>query len=122
MEQLDPATLLYLHAQLVARLGGPPGVRDVVALQAALAAADSPEDGLFERAAHIAIGLVAARPFHAANEALAVAAAVLWLRRHGLAIALEPAEMPAVATHLARRDAKALAGWLRARAQPLDVA
>lgn len=121
MERLSGAELLYLHARLAARLGGPPGVRDVAALQAALAAAASSEGGLFEWAARAAVALAQARPFHAANEALALAAALLGLRRYGLAVALEPAEMPQVAAHLARGEAAALAAWLRARARPLDA-
>jgi prophage maintenance system killer protein len=121
VERLSGAELLYLHARLVAQLGGPRGVRDVAALRTALAAAASVEGGLFERAAQAAVALAQARPFHTANEALALAAALLGLRRYGLAIVVAPAEMAQVATHLARGEADALATWLRARARPLDA-
>ena len=120
MRALTPTQVLFLHAQLADRLGQTRGVADPTALTAALAAVDAaaPTAGLFELAATVAGGLAARHPFHAANLALAAAAAALLLRQNDLDLQLDPAEMPALGTLLAADDRPALESWLRSHTAP----
>ncbi|MBX5491812.1 MAG: hypothetical protein IRZ14_11705 [Chloroflexi bacterium] len=117
MEGVSAAELLYLHARLAARLGCPAGVASTDALRAALAQAGRDTGGLFERAAALAIALIRERPFRAANEALALAAAALLLRRYGLDVALVPGQMAGLAALLLRGEVAELANWLRVRVE-----
>jgi prophage maintenance system killer protein len=115
--------LLFLHARLAETLGTARGLADPGRLRTALTTIEglSPAANLFERAATSARALDAARPFHAANRALAIAAAAMFLRTYELDVQLVPAEMPTLANALTAPDADALVVWLRAHTVPLPL-
>jgi prophage maintenance system killer protein len=116
------ADLLFLHAQVAAMLGLPPGVRDVEGLRAALIGAKGATgDDLFTQAAALARALHAARPFLSANAAHAVASAALLLREYDLGLDLPMDDLPALREALARGDETAVADWLRAHSAPLPL-
>jgi prophage maintenance system killer protein len=121
MNGLTASQILFLHAQVAAQLGQPRGVAAIPALAAALreAAATAPGVGLFDRAALLAAALARHRPFHAANLALAAAAAGLFLRQYDLDLQLDPADAPALRALFRTDDPASLADWLRAHTVPL---
>src|SRR5947207_6292549 len=122
MTPLRTSQLLFLHAQLAAALGGRRGVDDVAALAAALADAARAGGDLFERAAALADALAQRQPFHAANLALAAAAAGLFLRAYDLDVQLGAPDAPALRGLLVAGDRAALATWLRAHTVPRPLA
>jgi prophage maintenance system killer protein len=122
MTPLRASQFLFLHAQVATALGLPRGVADGAALAAALDAATAASGDLFEQAAARALALARQRPFHAANRALAAAAAGLFLREYDLDLQLTPADAPALRDLLRAGAPPALAAWLRAHTvpRPLD--
>jgi prophage maintenance system killer protein len=123
VKPLSPAHLLFLHAQLATTLGKSRGVADVEVLRAALASVESLPDGadLFEIAAALAGALARARPFHAANLAVAAAAAGLFLREYDLDLRLDAPSAPDLVALLSADDPDSLIAWLRQRTLPLAL-
>lgn len=86
--------ILRLNGRVADFLAQPPGVRDVKMLRAILLgvrisrSADGPRADVFHRAAAMLHQVVSLRPFKAANGATALAAALLYLNRHGFGIAV----------------------------------
>jgi len=114
LSELVARDLLFLHGELARYLRQPRGVADPAALRLALQAPGGvPGGDLFEQAAALAQAIVHARPFLAANLAVAAAAAAFFLRPYGLALELPAAEMTALRSLLAGADRKALTDWLR---------
>ena len=95
MKQLTIEQVLRLHARLIDRFGGAPGVRDPGALDAALArpfAAFGGHEGfptVPEKAAALLHGLVTAHAFVDGNERVGLAATLVWLEVNGHGLALD---------------------------------
>ena len=95
MKHLTIEQVLRLHARLIDRFGGAPGVRDPGALDAALArpfAAFGGHEGfptVPEKAAALLHGLVTAHAFVDGNERVGLAATLVWLDVNGHGLALD---------------------------------
>ena len=123
MEYLTEQQILYIHARLIAETGGERGIRDLGALQAAVARPRATFDGedlyisLPEKAAALLESLILNHPFVDGNKRTAVTAAALFLRRNGLRLECPPTELEAFALAAASGgiSAQAMADWLRRR-------
>lgn len=95
MKQLTAEQVLRLHARLMDRFGGAPGLRDPGALDAALArpfAAFGGYEGfpsVPEKAAALLHGLVTAHAFVDGNKRVGLAATLVWLQVNGHGLALD---------------------------------
>lgn len=89
MPALTPAQILFLHHRLIVTTGGSHGMRDLGALQAAVARPLATFDGvelypdLMAKVAALFESLIRNHPFVDGNKRTAVAAAALMLRRNG---------------------------------------
>ncbi len=85
--------VLYLHAMLIERFGGPPGVRDMGLLESALY---RPRSGyyhdLVEMAAALFESLINNHPFVDGNKRVAFFATDIFLRLNGYRFEVEPIE------------------------------
>ena len=94
MKQLTVEQVLRLHARLIDRFGGAPGVRGRGALDAALArpfAAFGGHEGFptaADKAAALLHGIVTAHAFVDGNERVGLAATLVWLEVNGSSLAL----------------------------------
>lgn len=95
MKQLTIEQVLRLHTRLIDRFGGAAGVRDLGALDAALArpfAAFGGHEGfpsVPEKAAALLHGLVTSHAFVDGNKRVGLAATLVWLEVNGHALALD---------------------------------
>ena len=95
MKQLTVEQVLRLHARLIHRFGGAPGVRDTGALDAALARPFAAFGGFEafpsvpEKAAALLHGLATPHTFLDGNERVALAATLVWLGANGHGLALD---------------------------------
>lgn len=120
-DYLTVADVLGLHAVLIGRYGGTPGLRDAGALESALF---RPQTGYYEdivaEAAALMESLAINHPFVDGNKRIAFAAADVFLRINGWRLAGPPmrihAEMLAM-FESGRFDIAHLEPWLRAFAQ-----
>jgi death-on-curing protein len=87
-EYVTTADALFFHKQLIERYGGAPGIRDVGALESAL---HRPQTGYYDSTIHEAGALIESlvqnHPFVDGNKRVAFAAADVFLRINGYAIA-----------------------------------
>ncbi len=95
MKHLTVEQVLRLHARLLDRFGGAPGVRDPGALDAALTRPFAAFGGyeafpsVPEKAAALLHGLVTAHAFVDGNERVGLAATLVWLELNGHGLALD---------------------------------
>ena len=95
MKALTPEQVLQLHARVVERVGGSPGVRDRGAVEAALTRPFAEFDGVEafpsvpDKAAALLHGLVTGHPFVDGNEHVGLAAMLIWLETNGYRLALD---------------------------------
>lgn len=126
MEYLTEQQVLYIHARLIAETGGEHGVRDLGALQAAVARPQATFDredlyaGLFAKVAALFEPLILNHPFVDGNKRTAVTAAALFLLRNGLRLDCPPTELEAFSLAAASGDlsAREMADWFRRYAVP----
>jgi len=99
MDWLTPQQVLFIHHRLITATGGTHGVRDLGALQAAVARPQATFEGadlypdLFAKAAALFESLIRNHPFIDGNKRTAVSAASLLLRRSGFVLAASPEEL-----------------------------
>jgi death on curing protein len=107
MKQLTVEQVLRLHARLIDRFGGAPGIRDPGALDAALARPFAAFGGyeafpsLPEKAAALLHGLVTAHAFVDRNERVGLAATLVWLSVNGYGIMLDAEQRYQVSMRIA---------------------
>jgi len=95
MKQLTVDQVLRLHARLIDRFGGAPGLRDPGALEASLARPFAEFGGyegfpsVPEKAAALLHGIVTAHAFVDGNKRVGLAATLVWLELNGHGIALD---------------------------------
>jgi len=95
MKALTPEQLLKLHARLMERFGGSPGVRDRGALEVALARPFAEFEGVEafpsvpDKAAALLHGLVTGHAFVDGNKRVGLAAMLIWLEANGHRLALD---------------------------------
>ena len=118
---LQKRVVLTLHAEELARTGGPSGVRDAGALDSALARPENllayGDPDLAALAAAYAYGIARNHAFVDGNKRASFTACVTFIRRNGYE--LDASDTDCITTWLALADGSldeaALADWLRAR-------
>ncbi len=115
---LEAADLVAMHREVIAEVGGRPGLRDQTLLESAAArpkhlAAYGPAS-VFELAAAYAFGLARNHPFIDGNKRIALIAAFTFLAVNGWEVQAEEAATVLVFVDLAagKLDEKQLARWL----------
>ncbi|HEY8138637.1 MAG TPA: type II toxin-antitoxin system death-on-curing family toxin [Methylocystis sp.] len=124
---IDRDDVLQLHSGQIAKYGGAPGIRDLGALDSALArprhliAYDSPD--IFELAASYAFGLARNHCFTDGNKRVALEVAVVFLLDNGYLMARRIDEAVDVMLRVASGDMKEsdLAAWFRDRSKIIDL-
>jgi len=107
MKQLTFEQVLRLHARLIDRFGGAPGLRNPGALDAALARPFAAFGGfeafpsVAEKAAALLHGLVTSHAFIDGNERVALAATLVWLEVNGHGLALDAEQRYQLTMHVA---------------------
>jgi death-on-curing protein len=127
MRYLALAEVVDLHRRLLEATGGAPGIRDLGALESALAQpritlADSDAyPTLAEKAAALCFSLVGNHPFVDGNKRVGHAAMETFLVLNGAEIDASPDEQERVMLDLAagRIDRGQLVAWLRQHLKPL---
>ncbi len=95
MKHLTVQQVLRLHARLIDRFGGAPGVRDTGALDAALARPFAAFGGIEafpsvpEKAAALLHGLATSHALIEGNARVALAVTLVWLEVNGYGLALD---------------------------------
>lgn len=123
---LTPVQVRMLHAEAVARFGGPPGVRDEGLLESALGRPRnlwtySDDATVFDVAAAYGLGITQNHPFVDGNKRTSALVIRAFLFRNGYRFAPpEQTEMVTVFEGIAsgRMDADALAGWIEKNSAP----
>jgi prophage maintenance system killer protein len=117
--------MVLLQERIAGRLGCRPGIRDADLLRAVLLGVRlsrrgrEVHRGAYERAAAMMQQLVIGGPFVSANEATALAGALLYLSRHGWNIDLGPGQAASIIEGLRNEtlDEKRLASLFRLRTE-----
>jgi death on curing protein len=129
---LDRDLVDELHDQSLQVHGGLPGIRDVNALEAAIASprnllAYCAEDNPFRLAAHLLVSLAKAHPYSDGNKRIAIISAVAFLGSNGIELDISPGELVTQTIRAARckepeREAEedAIALWLQLSARRSD--
>lgn len=121
---LDQELLKILHDEQIAEHGGLLGVRDMGALEAALARPENKwaygETNFFALAAAYGFGLARNHPFSDGNKRIAAIASFLFLEINGWQVPEDADAVEAAFLALAAgdMDEDGLAAWLRERAIP----
>lgn len=117
---LDVRALLLLHAETLAEHGGLPGVRDLAALESALARPQhlhiyEPKADLAQLAAAYGFGIVRNHPFSDGNKRAGFLAIGMFLALNGQELRADPLEAVAIIFRLADGKLKEseLASWIR---------
>lgn len=123
-DYLTVADVLGMHAALIQRYGGAPGVRDPGALEAALF---RPQTGYYAdivaEAAALLESLAINHPFVDGNKRIAFAAADVFLRINGWRLQRPPLQIHAEVMHMFEAgtfDIAHLDPWLRAFALSME--
>jgi len=122
---LTEQQVVALHAQLVQRYGGDPGVRDIGLLRSAIAQPAAMYDGawlhadLFEMAAAYHFHLVSNHPCVDGNQRIGAACAIVFLAVNGVELEPDEAGLVEITLRVARGEAEKsdVAAFLRARAR-----
>jgi death-on-curing protein len=118
---LSVAEVKALHERLIARFGGPAGLRDGGALESALGRARNKWEyegaDLALLAGSHAFGIARGRPFVDANKRAAFVAMMLFLRKNGVRFAPSQAEATTIIAGLSAGEVSedSLARWIRDR-------
>ena len=118
---LDPDDLVALHAEQLARFGGPPGLRDAGMLESACLRAQNKfaygETDLIALAASYAFGLAKNHAFIDGNKRIAFQAMMTFLALNGRSLGCDPSAVADVIVALAagQLTEDGLADWLRAQ-------
>jgi death-on-curing protein len=118
---LDPDDLVALHAEQLARFGGPPGLRDAGMLESACLRAQNKfaygETDLIALAASYAFGLAKNHAFVDGNKRIAFQAMMTFLALNEKPLRCDPEAVAGVIVALAAGELTedGLADWLRAQ-------
>jgi death-on-curing protein len=124
---LTPQQVLFIHYRLIHETGGQPGVRDLSALQEALAKPPHMENGvetypgLYKKAAVLLNALLENKPFVDGNRRSAIAAVDMFMRLNGQHLGADGPEMVRFITRCAQSPVSLEYGvaWLWQFARPL---
>jgi death-on-curing protein len=126
VEYLTAQQILYIHARVIAETGGAHGVRDLRALQAAVArppatfACEDLYGDTFAKVVALFESLILNRPFVDGIKRTAVTAAALFLLRNGFRLECPSDELEAFALAAAGGELspREMADWFRRYAVP----
>lgn len=105
---LSPQQVLFIHARLLAEMGGEPGLFNLGLLESAVGRPQATFDGvdlypmLEDKAAALMESLTLNHPFMDGNKRVAITAAALFLRRNGREVAVDNAELERFTMAVAR--------------------
>lgn len=127
MNDLTPQQVLFLHSRIIAETGGSHGVRDLGALEAAVARPHLTFGGqdlypdVFSKAAALMESIIRNHPFVDGNKRTGVAAAALFLLRNGWLLTASNEEVEQFTLRVAQSQASFddIVRWLRAHTRPL---
>lgn len=122
MIYLSPEQVLFIHARLIAEIGGAHGVRDLAMLESAIARPQATFGGkdlypdLFTKAAALLDSLINDHPFVDGNKRTGITAAALFLRRNGYRLSASNADVEKFTLQVAASctELKEIADWLLA--------
>ena len=120
MKRLSVRQVRVLHAQVLAEIGGAPGLRDEALLESAV---DAPEAGFGEqelypsveaKAARLAFGLVRNHPFVDGNKRVGVLAMLVTLEGNGIDLDISDDDLIALGLGLAegRIEPDEVVAWI----------
>lgn len=121
MDYLTPQQILFIHYRLIEATGGSHGVRDLGALQPAVARPQATFDRndlypeLFAKAAALMESLIKNHPFVDGNKRTSITAAAVFLRRNGFLVAASQKEIYRFTMEMAESSAglEEAETWLR---------
>jgi death-on-curing protein len=127
MDYPTPQQVLFIHYRLIETTGGAHGVRDLGALQSAVArpratfAQDDLYADLFAKAAALLESLIRNHPFVDGNKRTAITAAGIFLQRNGCRLEASQDDLYGFTMAMASgtKGVKDAQEWLRAHARPL---
>jgi death on curing protein len=125
---LTTEQILFLHARLVAEIGGSHGVRDLSMLLSAVGRPQTSFDNrdlypdLFMKAAALMDSLINNHPFVDGNKRTGIAAAVLFLQANGYRLQISNSELEKFTLEVARSEQtiEEIAAWLQVNASFVD--
>ena len=114
--------VLFIHKRMIDETGGMRGVRDVKALQSAVARPQATFDGealypdIFAMAAALMESIILNHPFFDANKRTGLTAGAIFLRLNDHQLAADPDLLERFIMEIARgqHDVDSIAAWLRA--------
>lgn len=110
---LSPQQVLFIHARLLAEMGGEPGLFNLGLLESAVARPRATFDSvdlyphLNDKAAALMESLTLNHPFMDGNKRVAIVAAALFLRRNGRGLTVDDAELERFTMTVARGEVSA---------------
>lgn len=128
MDYLTPQQVLFIHYRLIEATGGSHGVRDLGALQAAVARPKATFEGddlypdLFAKAAALMESIIKNHPFVDGNKRTAITAAGIFLQRNGCRLQAAQDELYRFTMAMAAGSAKVKDAeeWIRAHANRIE--
>ena len=122
MTDVDIATVLAIHEEVIAFAGGSTGLRDHGLLEAAVAAPFQTFSGedlfptLHDKAARLAFGIIKNRPFVDGNKRTGAAVMGIFLEVNGILLSFSQRELIDIITSVADGSAgyEELSAWIRA--------
>ena len=126
MNDLSVDEVALIHARLIERITGDPGLLDLRRLESAVArpqatfAGDDLYPSVWDKAAALMLSLVRNHPFIDKGERTALVATGLFLERNGYTLTATNDEAYALMVEVAlgRRDRDTVAAWLREHMRP----
>ncbi|MBE0410909.1 MAG: type II toxin-antitoxin system death-on-curing family toxin [Anaerolineales bacterium] len=128
MIYLTAEQILFLHARLVAEIGGGQGVRDLSMLLSAVGRPQTSFDNrdlypdLFMKAAALMDSLINNHPFLDGNKRTGIAAAALFLQANGYRLEISNMQLEKFTLEVARSEhtIEEIAAWLQKNASFVD--
>ncbi|NPA90204.1 MAG: type II toxin-antitoxin system death-on-curing family toxin [Chloroflexi bacterium] len=130
MKYLTPQQVLFLHSRIIAETGGSHGIRDVGALESALARPRMTFGGedlypdVFSKAAALLESIIRNHPFIDGNKRTGIAAAALFLLLNGWLLVADNEELESFTLRVAQSQTTfdEIVQWLREHSRPLSQA
>lgn len=124
---LSPQQVLFIHARLLAEMGGEPGLFNLGLLESAVGRPQATFDGvdlypmLEDKAAALMESLTLNHPFMDGNKRVAITAAALFLRRNGYQFVADNAELErfTMAVVMGKTSLDQIVAWFRHHSETL---
>lgn len=128
MRYLTPEQVLFVHARLIAEIGGEHGIRDLELLQSAVARPQAVFDGnelysdIYHKAAALLESLINNHPFVDGNKRTGITATAMFLRINGHLLSTSNEEVVSFVLSIAsgNQSVGAIAEWLKSHSERSD--